>query len=154
MIIAIREFQPKNARPVSDVIRRTMRASNSADYPPETLKPLIEYFSPEKVLLLAAERLCFVAEVGNKIVGTAALENSELQTFFVHPDFQRKRIGTLLLESIERFARLSKIKKITVASSLTAVPFYEKMGYRKRGRERESTAGRQIEMQKNLENPK
>jgi predicted N-acetyltransferase YhbS len=151
MIIAVREFQPKDARGVSEVIRRTMRETNSADYSPEILAPLIEYFSPKKIRLLAEERVCLVAEVEKKIVGTVALEDSELQTLFVQPDFQRKRIGTLLLESIERFARLSKIKKLTVASSLTAVPFYEKMGYRKRGRERETAAGRQIIMEKKLE---
>lgn len=152
MITVIREFQPKDARSVSGVIRAAMRESNSADYPPEILEPLIEYFSPGKVLLLAEERICLVAEVEKRIVGTVALEDSELQTFFVHPDFQGKRIGTLLLDSIERLARLSKIKKITVASSLTAMPFYEKMGYRKRGREMESAAGRQIRMEKVLEN--
>ena len=152
MITVIREFQTNDARPVSDVIRAAMRASNSADYPPEILAPLIEYFSSRKVLRLADERTCLIAEVEKKIVGTVALEDSELKTFFVHPDFQRQRIGTLLLESIERFARIRKIKKITFASSLTAAPFYEKMGYRKRGREIESAAGRQIRMEKKIEN--
>jgi len=151
MITVIREFQTKDARPVSGVIRAAMRESNSADYPPEILEPLIEYFSPRKVLRLAEERICLVAEVEKKIAGTVALEDSEIHTFFVHPDFQRKRIGTLLLESIERLAGLSKVKKITVASSLTAVPFYEKMGYRKRGREMESSAGRRLRMEKILE---
>lgn len=152
MNVTIREFKPDNASAVSEVIRRTMRESNGADYSSEILTPLIEYFSPEKVLLLAQERICLVAEVDEKIVGTIALESGQLQTFFVTPDFQGKGVGTLLLKSVERLAARQKLKIISVASSLSAVSFYEKMGYRKTGFEREKSAGRQIEMKKVLEN--
>jgi GNAT superfamily N-acetyltransferase len=152
MNVEIREFLPQDAAAVSGIIRSTLRVTNGADYSPEILEPLIEYFSPEKVLQLAGERMCLVAEIDAQIVGTVALENSELQTFFVRPDFQRKHVGTFLLKNIERFARGSRIKKITVFSSLTAVSFYEKMGYRKTGFEQEKSAGRQIGMEKTLKN--
>ena len=151
MNVTVREFLTEDARAVSDVIRRTMHETNSADYPLEILEPLIEYFSPEKVLLLARERICLVAEIDAKIVGTIALETNELQTFFVHPDFHGKGVGKLLLKAIEKIAASLKIKKISVLSSLSAVSFYEKTGYLKTGFEQEKTAGRQIGMEKILE---
>lgn len=150
MNVTIRKFQPKDARAVSDVIRQTMRESNSADYSMKILEPLIEYFSPEKVLLLSKERICLVAEIDEKIVGTVALEDSELCTFFVHPNFQRKGVGTRLIKAIEETAVKNGIKIIRFASSLTGVPFYEKLGYRKNGFEKEEKAGRQIGMEKDL----
>jgi putative acetyltransferase len=150
MNVTVREFQPADARAVSDVIGRTMRESNGADYAPEILAPLIEYFAPAKVLLLAQERICLVAEIDKKIVGTIALEGAELCTFFVHPDFQRKGVGTRLLKALEETALKNGIKIISLATSLTAVSFYEKTGYRKNGIEIEETAGRQIGMEKIL----
>lgn len=150
MKVLIREFEPKDATAVSDVIRQTMRVTNSKDYSLEILAPLIEYFSPEKVLALGKERFCLVAEIDNQIIGTAALEESELCTFFVSPDFQGKGIGTLLIKAIENIAAENKIKKIKFASSLSAVSFYEKMGYRKNGLDKEETAGKQIGMEKDL----
>ncbi len=100
----IRKFEPKDAEAVSSIIRHTMKVSNSGDYPLERLQPLMDYFSPEKVLLLSRERDCLVAEVDNRVVGTVAIEGDELLTFFVHPDFQGIGMGTQLLEQIESIA--------------------------------------------------
>ena len=146
----VRKFEPKDAGAVSFVVRETMKESNSADYSFEILQPLIEYFSPEKILQLSRERFCLVAEADNQIVGTAALEDAELVTFFVLPVYQKKGIGGKLLEEIENFAVRGGIETICVNSSKTGQYFYEKSGYRRTGVEKIETAGRQIEMIKNL----
>ena len=91
-----------------------------------------------------------MAETNGRIVGTIAIETAELCTFFVHPDFQGKGVGTGLLKAIEKLAQADGIRKIKIASSITGVSFYEKSGYRKTGIEKEAAAGRQIEMEKNL----
>lgn len=150
-MVLIREFEPKDAEAVSFVIRQTMKTSNSEDYSPDILQPLIDYFSPEKILQLNGERFCLVAKINNKIVGTAAIEDAELLTFFVLPEYQKKGIGRKLLEKIENFAEHSGIKMIRVDSSVTGQSFYEKSGYRRTSVEKTGTAGRQIEMVKNLE---
>ena len=56
-----------------------MRISNSADYPLKRLKPVIEYFSPEKITQLNLDRFCVVAETDAQIVGTAALEGESVE---------------------------------------------------------------------------
>lgn len=48
---------------------------------------------------------------------------------FVHKDFQRKGIATMLLSEIERHAATMGIIRITSEVSLTARPFFEKRGY-------------------------
>ena len=149
-MVLIREFEPEDAEAVSFIIRQTMKTSNSADYSLDILQPLIDYFSPEKILQLNRERFCMVAEVDNKIVGTAAIEDAELLTFFVLPEYQKKGIGGKLLKEIENFAKLGEIRTIRVDSSVTGQNFYEKSGYRKTGVEKIGTAGKQIEMVKNL----
>lgn len=151
----IRAFEAKDAEAVSAVIRKTMAVSNVADYPLERLQPLISYFSPEKVLLLSYERICLVAEVnstsgGAQIVGTIALEGSELCTFFILPEYQGMGIGSQLLVEIERMAVEAGLDEIHMDASLTGAPYYERRGYHRTGHELDGTAGTQIGMVKRL----
>jgi len=149
-MIVIRTFEPGDAEAVSALIRRTMRESNSRDYPLDRLQPLIDYFSPEKVRRLGRERVCLVAEADGQLIGTAALDGAELATFFVLPEHQGQGIGTRLLGAIEEHALMQGITRITVDSSLTGVAFYGRMGYLRTGVERDGTAGAQIGMEKQL----
>jgi GNAT superfamily N-acetyltransferase len=149
-IVIIRTFEPRDAEAVSALIRRTMRESNSRDYPLDRLQPLIDYFSPEKVLRLGRERVCLVAEVDRLPIGTAALDGAELATFFVLPERQGQGIGAQLLAAIEAHARALGIARLTVDASITGAAFYARMGYLRSGTEREGTAGVQIRMEKLL----
>jgi GNAT superfamily N-acetyltransferase len=150
-MVTIRAFEPRDAEAVSALIRHTMRTTNVDDYPLERLQPLMDYFSPEKVLLLSGERCCLVAEVDGEVVGTVALEEAELCTFFIHPDYQRMGIGSQLLTAIEGVAVAAEIKAIHTDASLTGVAFYEKRGYQRTGVDIEGTAGRQVGMVKRLD---
>src|SRR5215207_2696166 len=147
-MVTIRTFEPRDAEAVSALIRRTMRESNSRDYPLDQLQPLIDYFSPEKVRRLGQERVCLVAEANGQTIGTAALDGAELATFFVLPEYQGQGIGAQLLTAIEAQARRQGITHITVDSSLTGAAFYARMGYLRTGVERDGTAGMQIGMEK------
>lgn len=153
-MLTIRNFEPKDAAAVSALVRYTMQVSNSSDYPLVRLLPLIDYFSPEKVLQLSRERVCLVAEIAGEVVGTAALEGTELATFFVYPEYQGRGIGAQLLHALERVALARNITTLTVDASLTGAAFYAKMGYRKTGADREGTAGKQIGMAKRLADAK
>ncbi len=146
----IREFQPNDAEAVSTLIRHTMQVSNSGDYPIERLQPLIDYFSPAKVLQLSGERICLVAESEEQIVGTVAIEDGALCTFFVHPAYQGQGIGAQLLNRIEQLAIAQGIRQLAVEASITGAPFYLKKGYRPTGHDKEGTAGKQIGMEKLL----
>ncbi|MCC6453551.1 MAG: GNAT family N-acetyltransferase [Caldilineaceae bacterium] len=149
-MLKIRDFAPADAEAVSALIRQTMRVSNSNDYPLERLQPLIDYFSPEKVLLLSEERHCLVAEVDGCVVGTIALEGTELCTFFIAPSYQGIGIGSQLLAAIEAVALAAGIDTIRMDASLTGVEFYTRRGYRRTGGELEGTAGVQVGMEKRL----
>jgi GNAT superfamily N-acetyltransferase len=150
-MVVIREFEPRDAEAVSALIRRTMRETNSRDYPLDRLQPLIDYFSPEKVRRLGQERMCLVAEIARQLVGTAALDGTELATFFVLPEYQGQGVGARLLAAIEQQAQMQGITCITVDSSLTGAAFYARMGYLRTGVERAGTAGTQIGMEKQLQ---
>lgn len=48
---------------------------------------------------------------------------------FVHKDFQRQGIATLLADELERYASENNIAVVTTEASITAKPFFEQRGY-------------------------
>ena len=52
-----------------------------------------------------------------------------LHSLFVHKDYQRGGVGSLLLSAVEKRAREYGVSEITSEVSLTARPFFEKRGY-------------------------
>jgi len=148
--IHIRPYRSTDADAVSTVIRRTMRVSNSADYSPERLQPLIDYFSPAKVERINRTRLCLVAEANGQLVATAGLEEKEIVTFFVLPEEQGQGIGLALLQQLEAHARGQGITELRLDASLTGAPFYARHGFVPTGGLVDGTAGPQVSMRKQL----
>jgi putative acetyltransferase len=148
--LLVRAFEPADAPAVSALIAVTMRRSNAADYPAERLEALIAYFTPEKLRHLATERQCLVAVAAGAVVGTAAREDGELLTFFVHPDFQARGVGTRLLACLEAAARAAGLRALRVEASITGAAFYEGRGYRRTGGTVPGAAGPHVPLVKQL----
>lgn len=101
-----------------------------------------DYFSvdEEKDLIYYLEHeieLYFVLEVEDKIVGSGGLNFSDNESLakiswdFLHPDYQRKSLGTKLLKHrLDLLETMKKVKTITVRTSQLAYPFYEKSGFK------------------------
>ncbi|HYW31824.1 MAG TPA: GNAT family N-acetyltransferase [Gemmatimonas sp.] len=148
--LVIRPFETADAPAVSALIATTMRRSNAADYPAERLEALIAYFTPEQLRQLATERQCLVALSAGQVVATAAREDGELLTFFVHPDCQGRGVGTRLLMELEGAARRGGVTTLRVEASLTGAAFYERRGYRRLGGLVPGTAGPHVPLVKAL----
>jgi N-acetylglutamate synthase-like GNAT family acetyltransferase len=54
---------------------------------------------------------------------------AKIRAFFVHPDWTRKGIGTLLLEECESAARAAGFSKFEMGATLTGVALYRARGY-------------------------
>ncbi len=80
----------------------------------------------------------FVAEADGVIVGFGDIDVSVecsicatafLDRLYVHKDFQRKGIGRTILKELEKYASDNAAGVIRTYSSITALPFFEAMGY-------------------------
>lgn len=126
----IRAAHADDAPAVSDVILAALRETNARDYTASVIERLEQSFSPASVRTLLGKRKAFVAVLGSRIVGTAALDGSTVRTVFVAPDVQGQGVGRLLMAELERASRAEGIATLTVPSSVTAESFYAKLGFK------------------------
>ncbi len=130
MSTVVRLAQPDDAEGVSQVILAALYGSNAQDYPAQVIARVAGNFTPEAVLDLFARRMVLVAVQDRVIVGTAALDANVVRSVFVNPALQGQGIGRLLMVEIERSAREAGVAMLSVPSSLTAEPFYARLGFR------------------------
>ena len=129
MSTAVRLAQPTDAEGISQVILAALRSSNAQDYPADVIARVASNFTPDAVLALLARRVVLVAVQDEVIVATAALDANVVRSVFVNPSLQGQGIGRLLMIEIELRAREAGVTVLSVPSSLTAEPFYTKLGF-------------------------
>ena len=132
----IRRFREEDSQEVSNVIRTTIRISNTKDYPAELMEELIASETPEAVIGRASWTHFYVACDEGRIIGCGAIgpywgkeDESSLFTIFVLPEYQGKGVGRQLIGTLENDEFFLRAKRIEIPASITGVPFYLKMGY-------------------------
>jgi GNAT superfamily N-acetyltransferase len=58
-----------------------------------------------------------------------AQDAAKIRAFFVHPNWARRGIGTLILEACERAARAAGFTRLEMGATLSGVAFYRAKGY-------------------------
>lgn len=132
----IRKFKKKDAEEVSALIIKTLRTTNIKDYSSEYIENDVKAFQPKDIIKRAGWTHFYVVCDGDKIVGCGAIgpywgkkDESSLFTIFVLPEYQGKGIGRKIVETLEQDAYFLSAKRIEIPASITATPFYIKMGY-------------------------
>ena len=78
----------------------------------------------------------YVAVMNDKVIGTGSIapywgseKESILLTIYVLPEIIGYGIGTAIINALEQDEFFLRAKRIEIPSSITAVTFYQKMGY-------------------------
>ena len=129
MSTAVRLAQTADAEGISHVILAALHSSNAQDYPADVIARVANNFTPDAVLALLKRRVVLVATQDQVIVATAALDANVVRSVFVNPALQGQGIGRLLMIEIELRAREAGVTVLSVPSSLTAEPFYSRLGF-------------------------
>ena len=61
-----------------------------------------------------------------------ATESAKIRAIFVHPEWARQGLGTLILKHCEDAAQRAGFRSFEMGSTLTGVPLYSLKGYRRR----------------------
>lgn len=151
----VRKAETEDAEAVSRVRREAMRAKASGSYTPEQIEAWIGGRGSQDWLYAMTDggETLFVAEVSGRIVGFASLKDDEVMAVYAAPDAP-PGAGSALLAAVEAEARARGIDRLQLMSTLNAVGFYEKQGYRRIGEAEFPMAGgvriRMVEMDKEL----
>ena len=138
--IAIRPYRQDDAAAVGRLIADTYTRFNlgfaSEELKDQMLGPFLHAYSTDpihqaEIATVIQAPVVYVAQIGGSIVGVLRGSPGRLHSLFVAGDHHRQGIGRRLMQAFEEYCREQGSPKITMASTLFAVTFYQSMGYKK-----------------------
>ncbi|NJL65906.1 MAG: GNAT family N-acetyltransferase [Microcoleus sp. SM1_3_4] len=127
----VRTYEIGDTQEIVKLFYDTVHEINLRDY----TKAQVDAWAPADIDIESwtkslSSKFTFVAEEGGKIAGFGELEaNGHIDRFYCHKDFQRKGVGTQILEQIELQAKTSGMHKLFTEASITAKAFFESKGF-------------------------
>jgi len=82
------------------------------------------------------------------------VKDREVRALYVLPGYTKQDVGRRIMDRLEKLARIKNIEKLNLQSTLNAVGFYKKLGYREIGEEKhpvsESLSIARVRMEKSI----
>lgn len=124
----IRKYQPADCKELTGLFYNTVHTVNAKDYTKEQLNAWAAGQADlEKWNQSLQEHFAIVATDNGMIVGFGDIDRTGcLDRLYVHADYQRKGIATMICEQLEQAVS----GNITTHASITARPFFEKRGFK------------------------
>ncbi|MBV8857188.1 MAG: GNAT family N-acetyltransferase [Acidobacteria bacterium] len=131
-MLNIRRARQEDKEAIWRVHRRAVRETCASHYPPEVIEIWAGRLRPEKYAEAIDRNDFFVAEEDGTVVGYGELgrEVGAIQGLYVRPDVKGQGVGRRLLSTLEERARAYGLRSLSLVSSLNAVPFYERAGFK------------------------
>ena len=136
----IRDYREEDAAAVGLLIKNTYSEFNLGFVEPEDLPAYLGPFAyaedqdpvhQQAIQRMIRSQFVYLAEVDGIIAGVLRGRMDRLGSLFVDRAYHQQGIGRALVEHFEKEVSLKDGTVIRVASSLYAVPFYLKMGYKR-----------------------
>ena len=116
---------------MKELIDRTITTCY-ARYPIEFRQHWMDEHQPQKHLLTeSTEGYTLIIERNGQIVGTGTLLHDKIKRVFIHPDYQRKGHGTLVMQKLEQQAKTHAINTIRLSATSPSKSFFERLGYKR-----------------------
>lgn len=139
MAVTVRPLRAGEERLYLEIVSRAIRGLALGYYPAEAIEgwgPKITDEALDDLTLNVDKEIRLVSELDGIPSGIGALvvSGAELRACYVLPEAGRRGCGSALVLEIERPAREHGLKRLELAASLNAEPFYAARGYRVRER--------------------
>jgi len=127
----IREAVIDDAMTMKELHDRAVMELCRNDYTINQLMGWVNKSSLEKYLWRLERQRVFIAEIDGKMFGYIrwSPKTNELCSICVEPEFARQGIATKLIEAAYNDARKHNVEMFWLDASLTAVPFYQALGW-------------------------
>ena len=149
--VRVRLARHNDLRALRALVEQSVRGLCAADYSPEQVRSLARHVADIDAQLIADHTL-FLVEIGGALAGCGgwtfrdtphppartgggryldpATEPAQLRAFYIHPDFARRGIASMLLDLCEGVAADHGFARIELFATLTGARFYGARGYR------------------------
>ena len=133
----IRIINEKDYNNVAIMIEDSISNSNFANfYPKSSIEEIKKSLDAKGIEKRASWTHFYVIEDNNEIVACGAIgpyygseEESSLFSIFVASKYQGKGYGRKIIDVLENDEYFLRAKRIEIPASMSAIPFYRKMGY-------------------------
>lgn len=133
----VRLINDNDYKKVADMIERSLTNSTfSIYYPKSFIDEVTNSLSEEGVKKRASWTHFYVIEENEKIVACGAIGpyygsevESSLFSIFVDGECQGKGYGRKIIETLEKDEYFLRANRVEIPASMSAIPFYKKMGY-------------------------
>lgn len=134
----IRKFRAEDTKSTALIVMNTFRRFNSKEYfQRSAIQRYLDRYDPKKntqqelLKSFKSTPIFFVATERGKIIGMIRGRPDCITNLFVEGTGHHKGVGRRLMKRFEREARKLGSRRINLRSSLFAVGFYGRMGYKK-----------------------
>ena len=127
----IHRFEISDVDQIAQLFHDTIRQVNIRDY----LVQQVKAWAPDDIYFKdwaneCSKKYTVVAEENGIITGFAELEvNGHIDCLYCHKDFQQQGVGKSLYRRIEDKAKELQLGRIYAEVSITAKPFFHKIGF-------------------------
>ncbi|MGA8493555.1 MAG: GNAT family N-acetyltransferase [Terriglobales bacterium] len=152
MSLTLRQAVSADVPALRVLIDASVRGLQSSDYTPAQIEGALQSVYGVDSQLIADETY-FVVEAESRIVGCGGWSKhrtlfggdrwsgredalldpqqdaAKIRAFFVHPDWVRRGIGSMILEACEKAAAAAGFTRFEMGAALTGVPLYRARGY-------------------------
>lgn len=133
----IRRINENDYQNTADMIARSVTYSAFAKFYPQcSIDYIKETLDAKGVEKRASWTHFYVIEENNMIIACGAigpywdsLTESSLFSIFVDSDYQGQGYGRKIIETLEADEYFKRAERIEIPASMSALPFYRKMGY-------------------------
>ncbi|MGD2082193.1 MAG: GNAT family N-acetyltransferase [Chromatiales bacterium] len=132
MEVRVRGARASDAPAVSRLYYETVHRVNSRDYRPDQIAAWAPRVHPAEFWVRRWRRYrVLVAEVGGQVAGFAELgDEGHIACFYVHHAWQGRGVGSALMGRLVSESRRRGTAQLLADASLTAAPFFHRMGFR------------------------
>lgn len=129
----VRLFKAEDGPILAKLFHETIRKVNRKDYSEIQVKAWAPELTPEWLARWGqsfAGKTVFVAQSDQDLAGFAELEaNGHIDRFYVSHLYISQGVGALLFSALETYAGDQGMSELFVEASVTALPFFRKMGF-------------------------
>jgi putative acetyltransferase len=130
-MITIRPYRASDCQILADIFKRAVREIAVRDYTPAQI---LAWAPDECDMMKFSARLTakptFIAELDGEIAGFTDIDSrGHIAMMFVSPDFQRRGIGSALLDFVIVRSRDGGMNRLFSEVSITALPLFERHGF-------------------------